>query len=1217
MKKKLLLFALAMVACGFMSIAQTTSVPLNAGDAVVGIGSPNDARPMSANRVDYKGSIFAKTAGDTIYKWNFSSENNASDMPTIYGTNGRVTSGMYVAGEELPVNTCYYDCGTWQYVPDTNWFNGTFFNNNYSTLANGWRAVTQWMIEDLGTHFMLMSLLDYDAYGSNFPNAYMQFASVTCPAGAAVIKVAIKQEYRKYYDQCWIDYKVGNIWNTREINVTGVDLDVNDWGAVNTEYTMPLELATQSNIELRIRYSGTTRNVISVHGYFWAIGEVAIIEGAASSLRYYSDNYMEGGYGIIPQGMQLPLTWYAPVSNDGAIMQTGVNVSMQHTSPAGVSSTLLTQSQANIPAGNSSGFDTMVIDGRNFFNSYQPGWYGYTPTYGNTTINVTNNGLPTTEAGLHSVQATLGTNELSQDYAVHTYTVSTADATGVYTWALDNGVLTSVNGNGGWRLGHTTDGYITDEGNFNEAGYELWLRYTTGNTMPLDVNEDPWVMRGIEMVVDPSVAADAVGANITPILVKITYNDDGDQLFFNNISTGVIDHTVLGTEVTQLSTGYLMPGQYNTVRITFPEQPELEPNTSYFIGYRLNNYADFALATSRNRFVIQDENGNLSYTLFNDDSTLTAYSNFFSTNYFDILVLDPVSNYGRFWGSMYNNSIPMIRPLVGPRIELPSFEVSVTCNNASVYYNNNNVCGETVSVTEGGYYLMYIYPEEGGQITQIAVDGVALNLDADEWDNDYDEHLVRFSDLVDQYDDDGNYIGYYERTYYSYTFENITTNHTISVTGATSCSQPSVSVWNVNHNSAHVQWSGLSTSTYEVEYGPAGFTHGNGTTISVYYSTDITLTGLNAETEYDVYVRVVCSDTSYSDWSSVYTFTTTAMPNMITLVNHGGGYLYCYSYFDGYDFLVGIDSTLVESHTSGVSVQPATLDPNYWSEFGFPADAYRVLRIVVDGSEYNLQGDSRFEAIYDYLSSDGYIIYSLFFSDGLPHTVDVYYGSFYPTVTTEVNDDALGFVLGGGSYSPGNAVTLTAVAYTGATFTGWNSGSTANPLYFTMVGDTTITAYFATATGGLTHDTVTVQVPVHDTTFVTVHDTTEVVVTVYDTTFVPVHDTTIIYSDTIFIEVHDTLFLHDTIVIHDTIYITDTIENGVERVVSNVKLYGENGQVVVEGSEGATVVLYDAVGRMLATRRDNVGRLTFDVPASGMYLVKIGEHPARRIVVIR
>ena len=175
------------------------------------------------------------------------------------------------------------------------------------------------------------------------------------------------------------------------------------------------------------------------------------------------------------------------------------------------------------------------------------------------------------------------------------------------------------------------------------------------------------------------------------------------------------------------------------------------------------------------------------------------------------------------------------------------------------------------------------------------------------------------------------------------------------------------------------------------------------------------------------------------------------------------------------------------------------------------------------------------------------------------------------------------------------------------------------------------------------HDTVTLiqHVPIHDTTYIDtyIHDTIFNNRYIHDTTFVNnyVHDTlwltrtvwdyiydtlylNIYIHDTTFVNnyIHDTIYLyrylHDTIYIHDTVYMSG---EGIEGAnVINAKVYTSGGQVVVEGADGNLVTFYDINGRMLATKRDKYSSLRFDVPASGTYLIKIGNHPARKVVVV-
>ncbi len=147
------------------------------------------------------------------------------------------------------------------------------------------------------------------------------------------------------------------------------------------------------------------------------------------------------------------------------------------------------------------------------------------------------------------------------------------------------------------------------------------------------------------------------------------------------------------------------------------------------------------------------------------------------------------------------------------------------------------------------------------------------------------------------------------------------------------------------------------------------------------------------------------------------------------------------------------------------------------------------------------------------------------------------------------------------------------------------------------------------------HDTTYVNVPypVHDTTYITLTDT--VTNTVYDTVDNFIYDTTIVV-DTLWLTEYDTLWLHDTIIVHDTVYITEEGIDGVDAI--NAKVYSSQGQVVVEGAEGNQVTLYDVTVRVISGKRKaESGKMSYAVPTSGVYLIKIGNYPARRVVVVR
>ena len=73
----------------------------------------------------------------------------------------------------------------------------------------------------------------------------------------------------------------------------------------------------------------------------------------------------------------------------------------------------------------------------------------------------------------------------------------------------------------------------------------------------------------------------------------------------------------------------------------------------------------------------------------------------------------------------------------------------------------------------------------------------------------------------------------------------------------------------------------------------------------------------------------------------------------------------------------------------------------------------------------------------------------------------------------------------------------------------------------------------------------------------------------------------------------------------------------IEEISEAPLIYQLDGGIIVEGGEGNIITLYDMNGRMLATKRDDYTQLRFDVPASGAYLIKIGNYPARKVVVIK
>ena len=139
----------------------------------------------------------------------------------------------------------------------------------------------------------------------------------------------------------------------------------------------------------------------------------------------------------------------------------------------------------------------------------------------------------------------------------------------------------------------------------------------------------------------------------------------------------------------------------------------------------------------------------------------------------------------------------------------------------------------------------------------------------------------------------------------------------------------------------------------------------------------------------------------------------------------------------------------------------------------------------------------------------------------------------------------------------------------------------------------------------------------------------------YDTTVVThyVFDSTWVFDS---VWVFDSIYLFDTVYVHDTIYIPREGIDGMETI--DAKIYQRDGMIVVESDGTRPVRVFDATGRethssvsrQAATHKGSARnatgiplpslgeqRVSIPVPASGAYLVKIGDLPARKIVVVR
>lgn len=221
------------------------------------------------------------------------------------------------------------------------------------------------------------------------------------------------------------------------------------------------------------------------------------------------------------------------------------------------------------------------------------------------------------------------------------------------------------------------------------------------------------------------------------------------------------------------------------------------------------------------------------------------------------------------------------------------------------------------------------------------------------------------------------------------------------------------------------------------------------------------------------------------------------------------------------------------------------------------------------------------------------------------------------TVNVVTNDIARGMVEATGTtFAYGTPCTVTATAYTGYTFAGWSNGVTANPYTFAVLSDVELTALFVEEG----EEVYTVTVVSADPTMGTVSGGGQALdggtVTIRAISNAGYHFVRWNDNNTDSIR---------TIEVHADVTYTAYFESnhaGLNEVDAiNAKIYVGSGQIVVEGAESNTVWLYDVNGRIIATQRsaDEHGDrpIRFVVPASGSYMVKIGNHPVRKVVVIR
>ena len=797
---------LGLALCGTFAYAQTCDFNKAVGKAKL---QPATNPNIVERPVDYKASIFTK---DTVLA---SHTFSTADWATI--TSGVVTATDMIDGAAATPHGQTADAQKWMRAADSADLcdpNNSIWGTTYASYDGWFRTAGAYMgivggIEDQdGFAFMWMNREN----GTGVHNAYMAFPSVQRPADVAMIDVKLWQVYRKYYDQCYIDYKINGQWNSRAINVDGVDCGINDWVIGNYTYTMPPALAQQNNIEVRVRYfsDGTSG---AIYGYMWAVDFLRIVGGGAD--RWFANNqhFLDGFYGTMPQNMEIPITWYGDLFNNGANPRTNVNLSLQHIDANLIGTPIANYEIGTVPA-NPTEAKYVFADERGFLagehanrpasgvftpNDYSSesfsGCWWFGPNYASTNITGQGlQGLPVSELG-QQFFAAVATSDGADDIAWDTIAYNVVDSTGGdanlaiagYRWGHDNGIIPSGSR---YDFGFNQEGTFVGEDcpRWSSRGYAVLLRYTTGNTIP-----ENWVFRGMELVPQTVEGVGEIeGSQILPLMWEAA--DTALHLPLMDVETGfstVEPYVVQISDLNDLSTGRIAPGEtYKAVNLQFFNQPELKPNTSYYLGYELVADGKFGVAREQKSYVAEDGENTVSYRNDNNPIVANGY-NQFTTSPYDVYMYDPgAGGYIATWNTDY---APMIRPIVGPRMSLPEFHINATCGDGLTIVaedRETEICGEYAVAFQGSTPSVFIYPEGNFspeywastdtvtgayKINTITVDGQVVDIDAE-----YDDFsIAEGTERV--YNADSSSV-LMTRSYYAVTFYNINQNHNVAAT---------------------------------------------------------------------------------------------------------------------------------------------------------------------------------------------------------------------------------------------------------------------------------------------------------------------------------------------------------------------------------------------------------------------------------------------------
>lgn len=216
------------------------------------------------------------------------------------------------------------------------------------------------------------------------------------------------------------------------------------------------------------------------------------------------------------------------------------------------------------------------------------------------------------------------------------------------------------------------------------------------------------------------------------------------------------------------------------------------------------------------------------------------------------------------------------------------------------------------------------------------------------------------------------------------------------------------------------------------------------------------------------------------------------------------------------------------------------------------------------------------------------------------------------TVTVGTNNAAMGNVNPAGTFTvaAGETFTATAEANDGFRFTGWSNGATTETVTITVESDTTLTANFEAIT-------YTISATANDETMGTVLGSGEYAAGATVTL------TAVANSGYHFVRWSNGttddhyIFTAEADVELVAYFEADSTEGIEDAENDNVAIYSADSKIIVKGAENMDIYVYDVNGRVVRTQANATETVEFTMNTTGVYLVKVGNAPAKRVVVVR